>query len=261
MDGKKTTDFYTGEGYADINISWHQEDSEWKAGLLKKIFPENLLWNLAKQKKTITVLEVGCGAGMILYFFCLWLKQITNCNVQPIGLDISPHALSLATQNVPNLQSYCKSIIESGDLRADILLCIDVLEHLEDPIQNLTVMAKMSPVLLFRVPLETDLVARLIGQKRTKRRYGHINFFSSTGLLSSLRDSGLRVVNFSYSLGALNLRTDPQASTFIKLVRLIRRTTWKIDPLICLHILGGTAMEILAQSSINKVSPPLEPNS
>jgi SAM-dependent methyltransferase len=252
-----TVDFYNVDEYGNVNRSWHQEDSKWKVDLFKKIFPEKVVQNLGAKKKTISVLEVGCGAGMVLYYFCEWVKQVTDCSVQPIGLDISPYALSLAEENVPNLRSHCSSIIKSSDLKADILLCIDVLEHLEDPIQNLRVMVNMSPILLLRVPLEMDLVSRLIGQKRTKRRYGHINFFSSSRLLSTLRDSGLKVVDFSYSVGALNLKTDPQASIFIKLVRLIRRTAWKMDPSICLQIFGGTAIEIFAKSLVNKPSSPL----
>lgn len=76
------------------------------------------------------VLEVGCGDGATLK----WLKAM-NSSTETIGIEKFPEAAKKAKEN-------CDELLEGGveehilglsNDSFDVVLCLDVLEHLEDP--------------------------------------------------------------------------------------------------------------------------------
>lgn len=81
-----------------------------------------------------TVLELGCGSGATLK----WLKAGGHCR-RTFGIELFEHAASLAAQGV--------DVVLQGDIERmqpdwplnhfDLILCLDVLEHLVDPWQVL----------------------------------------------------------------------------------------------------------------------------
>jgi len=85
------------------------------------------------------VMEVGCGAGETLN----WLKKTGKCS-KTIGIEYNPDIAEAAKENV--------DIIMSGDVEqidpniaegsVDLLLCLDVLEHLRDPWTTLKKLSK-----------------------------------------------------------------------------------------------------------------------
>jgi 2-polyprenyl-3-methyl-5-hydroxy-6-metoxy-1,4-benzoquinol methylase len=84
---------------------------------------------VGKSKK---VLDVGCGSGHL----CRILKE-NNCEIT--GLDISPKSAKL-------VEAYCNNVlignIETMELSLaigyfDVILFVDVLEHLKDPLATL----------------------------------------------------------------------------------------------------------------------------
>jgi len=85
------------------------------------------------------VMEVGCGAGETLN----WLKKTGTC-LKTIGIEFNPEIAATAKENV--------DLIISGDIEqidpdvvegsVDLLLCLDVLEHLRDPWKTLNKLSK-----------------------------------------------------------------------------------------------------------------------
>lgn len=77
-----------------------------------------------------TALEVGCGAGVTLE----WLKSAGICNYT-IGVEYDPLAAVEAEKRVDMI--YCGDIgaidLDIPPESVDLLLCLDVLEHLPDP--------------------------------------------------------------------------------------------------------------------------------
>ncbi|EMI55729.1 class I SAM-dependent methyltransferase [Rhodopirellula sallentina] len=82
---------------------------------------------IAESRHRGRILEVGCGTGATVAS----LGEHYDC----VGAEISPDALSIARQNYPNAR-----FIEYGNVEelaselaaADIVLLMDVLEHIED---------------------------------------------------------------------------------------------------------------------------------
>jgi len=89
-------------------------------------------------EKCSVIMEVGCGAGETLK----WLKGSCSCS-RTIGVEYCPDAAEMAKGNVDEV--FCGDIeqleldVEEGSV--DLLLCLDVLEHLRDP---WAAMAKLS---------------------------------------------------------------------------------------------------------------------
>jgi len=148
------------------------------------------------------VLEVGCGLGQNLEIF-----RTTN-NV--LGIEGLPSAVSEARSrglpvNQGDLQSQLD--IESGSI--DWVFCLDVLEHLEQP---LSLMLEMRRVLRVRgrailnVPNHFDLTGRLkllMGHNLDVHKFfpgsedwdnPHLRFFTHLGIKRMVAASGFELV-------------------------------------------------------------------
>lgn len=79
------------------------------------------------------LLDFGCGNGHTLVFFKIqWL------NTQMTGVDISPVALELARQRVPDGEFY--TALPDGAW--DVILCMGVAEHFDNPAKELKVLGE-----------------------------------------------------------------------------------------------------------------------
>ena len=80
------------------------------------------------------VLEIGCGAGGTM----AWLRTIRSIEYAA-GVEISPDAAALARGAFDEVitADITKSAIDFGQAKFDVVLALDVLEHLPDPWQVL----------------------------------------------------------------------------------------------------------------------------
>lgn len=74
------------------------------------------------------VLEVGCGIGSTL----AWLKQSGRCGTS-VGVELDPAAAESAREVVDEIYCGNAETIDLGSHRFDLVLLLDVLEHLVDP--------------------------------------------------------------------------------------------------------------------------------
>jgi hypothetical protein len=90
-----------------------------------------------------TVLDVGCAWGFLV-------ESLRDRSVQAFGVDISPYAIGCAH---PNIQPYCRvgSITASFPQRYDLIVCIEVLEHLypDEAVQAVANLCRYSDDILF----------------------------------------------------------------------------------------------------------------
>lgn len=78
-------------------------------------------------KQSLRVLDVGCGTGYLLDF----LKQHYPLGGEPVGIDVSPHALEyckLRGMKELLLASATDIPLESSSF--DLIICIDTIQHL-----------------------------------------------------------------------------------------------------------------------------------
>ena len=106
----------------------------------------------AKNLNATTVLDVGCGEGFTL----LRLKN-ENIGQKLSGIDNNEQAIAYANKNYPELE------IKKGDVYKlpykdnsfDLVLCMEVLEHLDKPLVALEELKRVSKkYVLLSVPNE-----------------------------------------------------------------------------------------------------------
>ena len=119
------------------------------AGFMGNI--QSLIESISNDIKTVT--ECGCGQGHVNQL----LEQLLP-NAVIKGLDINSADLTLAKQNQIKLSTelYQKSIYDIDEQeQADLIVCCEVMEHLDDPYLALKKMAALqSQYYLFSVPNE-----------------------------------------------------------------------------------------------------------
>lgn len=114
-------EMYEGDLYAEKNPTWHEEDAPWKAGHIERMIKRN---KIPRDR----ICEIGCGTGEIL----LTLEKAFPAAALS-GYEISPHAFNRAAQKeTPHTKFYLKDLLSESDLHFDLVLAIDVIEHVED---------------------------------------------------------------------------------------------------------------------------------
>jgi 2-polyprenyl-3-methyl-5-hydroxy-6-metoxy-1,4-benzoquinol methylase len=154
---------------------------------LMKGFESSLADMIAKVAPK-TVHEVGCGEG---YHSLRWKKQ----GLQVLGSDFSPKVIEIAQSNAaeqgePQEMFKVRSIYDlqrSAD-SADLIICCEVLEHLEYPDMALEVLQRVaSSSVILSVPREP--LWRILNISRGKyianfgNTPGHIQHWSKLGII------------------------------------------------------------------------------
>lgn len=105
-----------------------------KARYLKHIkILENLLKkNVFNPKKTLNILDVGCGDGVLLF---LLKKHLKNYHFNLYGIDLSEEAILTAKIKLHDARFFVSGVYETkfeNDF-FDILISSDVIEHVNHP--------------------------------------------------------------------------------------------------------------------------------
>lgn len=146
------------------------------------------LENLVRTVTTLqvrTVLDVGCGSGENL------AALAASGPYELTGTDISQEALRAAHQRVPSAQFRCLDAErETLSQRFDLVISVQVLEHLVDDLAALRNMAQMTQRYLF--------ISTMQGRMRpSEAAIGHIRNYSPIELRRKLEAVGLEVVEIS----------------------------------------------------------------
>lgn len=175
-------EIYNNKVYLINNPDWHAEDAPQKAAVIYSILKQNTI-------SFSTVCEVGCGGGEVLIQLD---KLVKDKGVTYFGFDISKDALAIASKKqTSSIKFELKDLAASPDsTKYDVLLIIDILEHLKDYFSFLEALSKKAKYTVFHIPLDM-FVWSLFKEKmliESKERVGHIHNFSEEFILSILND-------------------------------------------------------------------------
>lgn len=234
-------DLYTQGDYLNKQPTWHLEESPWKARAVLRMLQQH-------QLVPAKVCEVGCGAGEVIRLVQLGLPA--TCELY--GYEISPQAFALCQARAnEHLHFKLADLTQEQETCFDLLLVMDVFEHVEDYFSFLRALKSRAEYKIFQIPLDisvrTVLRDRLIDYRKA---YGHIHYFTKELALQALRDVGYEVLDWFYTMEDAELPPLHHASALRRLRRQLgqtkRRLGHGIDALL-LKLMPDTAERIFGR--------------
>ena len=229
------SNIYTDGTYLKNNPDWGRKDAGWKSKIISDLLKKN---NLTPNE----IVEVGCGAGAIL-------QNLSHSfsDAQLTGYDISPQAIGLAKEFENNKLHFYNEDAHDKNIHADLLLVIDVLEHVDDYYSFLEKLKPKSEYFVFHIPLDlssrTILKPHVLLQQRDA--VGHIHYFSKEMVLWALKDKGYTIIDWVYTKPIID--TDPPDSFKRRVKKILRNLSFSINKNLSAKLWGGYSMMILAK--------------
>lgn len=226
---------YVDGGYLERSPLWHADESPFKVKQILRMLAKNSL-----QPKTIC--EVGCGAGEVLKL--LQEKLDNACSFW--GYEISPQALEMCKSKAnERLQFKLADISGEEGTFFDMILVLDVIEHVEDYFGFLNGIRPKSDLKIFHFPLDLSVqaVLRKRGLLTRRQLYGHLQYFTKETALETLKDVGYELLDYFYTPRCIEL-----AKQMIQKIAILpREICFAIHQDLAVRILGGYSLLVLAK--------------
>jgi cyclopropane fatty-acyl-phospholipid synthase-like methyltransferase len=223
---------YRDKTYLSNNPGWHEEDAPFKAEMIFKIIKRNGL-------KPSEICEVGCGSGEILIQLSEKFPE-----AKLTGYDIAPDALDIARKKESErVKFFQKELNEIPKDQFDLVLTIDVIEHLENYFEFLRNLSQKSSNFIFHIPLDLSVWTLFREQMliESKERVGHIHNFSEGFIKSILKDCGFEIKDSFF--------TEPvyiPQNIKERFVNVLRKVLFRIHPILPVKLIGGYSLMVFA---------------
>jgi 2-polyprenyl-3-methyl-5-hydroxy-6-metoxy-1,4-benzoquinol methylase len=158
---------------------------------------QNLLFLVRKiSLRHKKVLDIGCGVGTIDFY-------LANKGARVKGLDISQNAVMFARMNAEKLGLGKKVKFEVANFphkgvkgRFDVIICSEVLEHLENDFEAVAVMKqllKRNGIIIASSPSLNSPLFKIGVLKNFDRKVGHLRRYNEDSFRLLFETNGLRV--------------------------------------------------------------------
>ncbi|GAC1667787.1 MAG: hypothetical protein PVS3B1_05000 [Ktedonobacteraceae bacterium] len=230
---------YTSGQYFARWPTWHVESSSWNARQIERMLSRSTI-------TPKTICDVGCGAGEVLKQLQTFMPGDCTC----WGYEISPQAFELAkSRENGRLHFALMDFRQEKDVFFDLILLIDVIEHVEDCFGFLRAIKSKSSYKILHIPL--DLSARTIirdGLTHVREQHGHVHYFTKETALQTLKDVGYEVLDYFYTSPSLDLPTNGMANEMRRrLMTVPRKLFFTLNKEAAVRVLGGWSLMVLVK--------------
>ncbi len=227
---------YRDGSYLKYNPSWHVEESPFKVRQIVRM--------IGQQKLTPrSVCDIGCGAGLVLAELQPHLPSDCTC----WGYDVSPDALAMCANRENEKLKFRLFDIrrDECDRDFDLLLMLDVFEHVEDYIGLVRAVRSKAKQKLFHIPLDLSVqaVLRKNGLLLRRDHHAHLHYFTRETALRTLTDVGYTIVDWFYTPRCIELGD----LLVQKMARIPRTLCFAGFPDLTVRVLGGYSLMVLAE--------------
>jgi len=211
---------YTDGSYERDNPDWHAGNAEHKAQAVLRML-QRVGWT------PHDFLDIGCGTGDVLKQLC---KQR---DVRGIGWDIAKRPID------DERTQFHRGDGVSAASPADIVLCLDVFEHVADDEAFLRQLRKLGDRFIFRVPLDLSAWDLVRGRqlRHAREAYGHLHVYDRYLAEELLGRCGYQVECVAYDRTPRPMRG----------LEVVRRALFPIAPRATAQWLGGFSLVIAAR--------------
>lgn len=228
------TIYESGE-YLETNPDWHAGDAPHKARWIDAILKANAI-------SPAHVVEIGSGSGEVL---------VNLANYYPAarmeGYDISPQAHAIAgPKSGGKLAFHQADYLQVATEKPDVLLAIDVFEHVENYMAFIRALQPKAQWKVFHIPLDLSVQGLLRGTPimHSRKVVGHLHYFCKDTALATLKDCGYEVVDWAYTHGA---ETMPKGGLRTRLFNGPRKLARMIDEDLAVRVMGGASIMALTK--------------
>jgi SAM-dependent methyltransferase len=212
--------------------TWHVEDSPFKARWIAKVLARH------PDIPVSSICEIGCGAGAIIGE----LQNLVPNSVVFTGYEISPQAHAMSNRFA---NERCRFVL--GDAFCDsesfdLVLAIDVLEHVEDYLTFLRNVRQKGRFKIYHIPLDVHVSSVLRGTNMWDI-YGHFHVFTIETALKALEYSGHRIIDWIIT----NRAVEVPRYVRTRLLNVLRRPVGSISPKMAARLFGGYSILVLAE--------------
>ena len=235
MADKSIGERYNNQDYLTANPDWGASHAPWKARIVGELVERRGL-------DVDSIAEVGCGSGAVLeQLQQRWPgKSFT-------GYDLSSVAHEIARPRAKEGLDYRLEDLTAADAHYDLLLCLDVVEHVENSFGFLRQIRDKADWHVFHIPLELTASTILRGRLMAGRHsVGHLHYYTRETALAQLEECGFHIVSEQYSRPFA--RDGVHAPTLKRrLANLVRRATFRLAPHLVVRAIGGASLLVLAR--------------
>lgn len=144
------------EKFRKISSRWWKEDGEFK--MLHQINPIRLSYILEKitsyfnmGSDKLSVLDVGCGGGLITSKLCEFSNQVTGIDAIQENIDVAAQYARKHNLDITYHRSTVEEFVASNTKQYEVVLCLEVIEHVDnirDFVKNLTSLVKPNGIVI-----------------------------------------------------------------------------------------------------------------
>ena len=225
--------------YLENNPTWHIEDSQWKALQIIKILKRNKL-------KIKTIAEIGCGAGEILNQLH---EKLPDQSIEFSGYEIASDAIYMCQERTKPRLNFYQEDLTKKKTSFDLLLMMDVFEHVEDYMGFIRQSAEKSSHSIFHIPLDMSIIGLLRNMPiKDRKRIGHLHYFMKDTALATLQDCDQEIVDYFYTPGSIEAGS-PTLKT--KAINILRKVLFSFNQDFAVKLLSGYSLIVLTKQQRN----------
>lgn len=232
------TDRYHDGRHLAENPRWHAEDAPLKADAVLKMLAR-VGWTPA------SIVDVGCGSGDVLRLLRAGLHEGWGAQTTLVGWESSADATRL-WRDTPGVTLRRGDPFAQG-VSADLVLALDVAEHVDDDVGFLRALGQVAPRAVLRLPLDDSWLDTLRPARKqaARERYGHVHAYTRRIALARLALAGWAPIATAYDRTSPSLRTPRQ-----HLMDAARRLGMKVLPDLTVDALGGWSLTVAATRTL-----------
>jgi 2-polyprenyl-3-methyl-5-hydroxy-6-metoxy-1,4-benzoquinol methylase len=168
-----------------------------------------------------------------------------NCSFT--GYEISPQAFQLCEKRQKErLRFRLENLLQDADAYFDLVLAIDVFEHVDDYLGFLTRLRRKGQFKLFHIPLDLSVQSVLRASQILKQRktVGHLHHFTKETALAALTDTAYEILDCFYTPYSFAC----EAGSFTRtLLRSARKVSYALSADLTVRVLGGWSLMVLTR--------------
>lgn len=209
--GGRIGDAYTAGSYAATNHDWHESDATWKAKQVARMLDSHGL-------RPESICDIGCGTGGVLDE----LDSLLDWETKLTGYEVAQEAFKHSPADRITRIELVQGAHDMDQRTFDLMLCLDVFEHIEDYYGFLRSIRSKAPLVVFHIPIEHAVTTALSPGPilKSAMQVGHIQHFSAAVALEALRYSGYEILDSVHTVPAREFQAQGARQAFGRAVRV-----------------------------------------